>query len=187
MNLAERVKALEKQYDFAIKTESRLSQQVEQSDALVAARATTQMILQHVAQEVQNQVHSRISAIVTRCLSTVFGEDAYEFDIQFEMKRGKTEAKLQFVRDGESVDPLTASGGGVVDVAAFALRLAALVLTKPHRRRLLVLDEPFRFVSSSYREKVRQLIITLSEELGIQIIMVTHDPALQVGNVVEIE
>lgn len=145
-----------------------------------------QKIAQGVAEAVQQQAHARIAAVVTRCLKAVFGEDAYEFRIDFAQKRGKTEARLLFVRDGVDVDPTTAAGGGCVDVAAFALRLACLVLSLPRRRKLLVLDEPFKWVSKDYRPAVRELLLKLSEELGVQIVMVTHMPDLMVGNVIEI-
>lgn len=142
-------------------------------------------IAQKVAKKVQQEAHSRISAVVSRCLSTVF-DDPYEFQIIFEEKRGKTEARIVFIRDGKELDPLTAAGGGVVDVAAFALRLACLVLARPPHRKLVVLDEPFKFVSLAKIPKVRALLESLSEEMGLQIIMVTHITDLQTGNIVEV-
>ena len=83
-----------------------------------------QETLQHLAQAVQQQAHQKISEVVSFCLSAVF-DDPYQFHIVFERKRGRTEAHLRFQRRGLDLDPLTASGGGAVDVAAFALRVAA--------------------------------------------------------------
>ena len=146
-----------------------------------------QKILQAAAEAVQQQAHRRLASVVTRCLKAVFGEeDAYEFRIRFEQKRGKTEAQLLFARDGMEVDPVDAAGGGVIDVAAFALRTACLLLTVPPKRRLLVLDEPFKMLSRTYRARVRQLLITLAEEMSLQIIMVTHSEELIAGKVVEL-
>lgn len=162
--------------------EQALSEAREKEASLLEARK----IVQEVSSHVQEQAHKRIAALVTRCLATVFGEGAYEFKIFFEQKRGKTEARLCFVRDGEEVHPTQAAGGGVVDVASFALRLSCLLLEKPAKRKLLVLDEPFRFVSREYIGRVRSLLETLSEELDLQIVMVTHNRRLRVGKVVEI-
>jgi DNA repair exonuclease SbcCD ATPase subunit len=119
-------------------------------------------------------------------LKAVFGENAYEFRIVFEQKRGKVEAVMQFARNGEVYDPMTQSGGGVLDVAAFGLRLSALILSSVRYRRLLILDEPFRFLSVEYRESIRDLIETLSKELDFQFIMVTHIRELEIGEVVQI-
>ena len=81
---------------------------------------------------------------------------------------------------------MSASGGGVVDVAAFALRLSCLMLSKPPLRRLLVLDEPFKFVSAEHRDRIQTLLRTLAEEMRIQILMVTHIEQLVTGDVLEL-
>lgn len=138
-----------------------------------------------IAHSIQETIHKQISAIVSRCLETVF-EEPYTFKIIFEQKRGQIEANLVFERDGVVVDPLTASGGGVVDVAAFALRLACLGLSTPKKAPILILDEPFKFVSAGNLARVRQLLESLSEEMNIQILMVTHLDELKIGKVIEL-
>lgn len=111
---------------------------------------------------------------------------AYEFQIKFERKRGRTEASLRFLRRGLDVDPLSASGGGMIDVAAFALRVACLMLHRPRLSRVVVIDEGFKFVSSQYRENVRSMLEGLAEDLGIQIVQVTHIEELETGKVIEL-
>jgi len=145
----------------------------------------TQIIVQTVAQAVQQQIHNRVAGVVSQCLEAVF-DDPYEFQIVFEQKRGKTEARLVFVRDGLEVDPMTASGGGVVDVAAFALRLSSLLLLRPAVRRVIVADEPFRFVSAQYRGRIRAMLEGLAEDMGIQFIIVTHIDDLKMGTIVDL-
>ena len=144
-----------------------------------------QELAQHVAQVIQQKAHDQIARVVSRCLSAVFDEP-YEFRIHFERKRGRTEARLTFDRDGMEVDPMTASGGGVVDIASFALRLSCLILNKPPLRRAMVMDEPFRFVSEEFRDRVKALLETLSEEMKTQFVMVTHINELKMGKVIEI-
>jgi len=142
-------------------------------------------IIQGVGQRLQEMAHDRIAGVVSRCLEVVFDEP-YEFKIVFEKKRNQTEARLVFVRDGMEINPMDAAGGGVVDVAAFALRLACISLRRPLLRKFVVLDEPFRFVSVQYRPRVRQMLEQLAEQMGMQILMVTHAPELVVGKVVEL-
>lgn len=143
-------------------------------------------IAQLVCQEIQQRVHQQIATVVSKCLTEIFDEP-YTFVIAFEKRRNRTEARLVFVREGQEIDPLTASGGGVVDVASFALRLACLVLAQPPARKVLILDEPFKFVSAQYRPRVRGLLESLSEEMGVQFIFVTHTEEFQCGTVVNIE
>jgi DNA repair exonuclease SbcCD ATPase subunit len=155
------------------------------SKARAATMAKAQKVVQVVAASMQQHAHDRIASVVSRCLELVF-DDPYEFRIRFEQKRGRTEAKLVFTRNGEDVSPMAASGGGVVDVAAFALRLSALLLSKPAPRLFLALDEPFRFVSQDHRERVSHMLTILSKELGVQFLIITHMQELQVGKVIKL-
>jgi len=149
------------------------------------ACTVAQKIAQEVSQQVQQQAHKRIADVVSRCLEVVFDEP-YAFKINFEQKRGRTEASLSFERDGNDVDPMTASGGGVIDVASFALRLACLMLSRPPVNKILILDEPFKFVSAEYRDRIHTLLETLAKEMSVQFIIVTHIDELQTGKVVRL-
>jgi DNA repair exonuclease SbcCD ATPase subunit len=135
-----------------------------------------QQVLQLVAQKTQEGVVLHISDIVTAALDAVFEDTAYGFQIEFMQKRGKTEAELYFERGGERIDPMTASGGGPVDVAAFALRVAlwSLLRRSSGIADTIVLDEPFRFLSRDLQSKAGQMLKMLSEKLGVQFIFVTH-------------
>lgn len=147
-----------------------------------------QRISQAVAQQVQQQVHDKISSVVSRCLEAVF-DDPYEFRIVFEQKRGKTDARIAFVRNGQERTPLKAAGGGVADVASFALRLACLLLSVPKSRRVLIMDEPFRHLKPAayYGPRVAQMLDTLSKEMEIQFIIVQNLEEFKTGDIVEIE
>lgn len=163
-----------------------LSQRVATAQQFAQDCVAARQFLQGVAQEVQRDAHKRISEMVTFCLAAVF-PNPYEFRIIFEQKRGKTEAQLVFTRNGMDVDPLTASGGGAVDVASFALRLSCIMLSNPPLRRLLCLDEPFKFVSEEHRPAVRDMLLALTKDLGFQVVMVTHLAELECGTVIRLE
>ena len=152
----------------------------------VAAATLARDTAQAVGQAVQESAHAQISAVVSRCLAAVF-DDPYEFQVRFEQKRGRTEAQLLFLRNGEALDPLSAAGGGAVDVAAFALRVAAISLTQPKCRRVLIMDEPFRFLSKAYQTKVQGMLKALARDMDFQFIYVTHEPNLTTRNVVFVE
>ncbi len=147
-----------------------------------------QQITQQIAQVIQQQAHNKIAAVVSRCLETVFdGDDVYGFKIHFERKRGKTEAKLVLIKNGNEIDnPIDADSGGVLDIAAFALRLAALILAKPKLRRTIILDEPFKFVSAEYLSNVKLLLEGLARDFKVQFIMVTHIRQLQIGRIINL-
>lgn len=181
-----RLDKLVHQYEVARACVRSEKKELEERTERLAAAGKAQAILQMAAQQVQQQAHTAIAEVVSRCLEAVFDEP-YEFRITFERKRGKTDAVLTFVREGLELDPMTASGGGVVDVAAFALRLACLLLSRPAGRRLLVLDEPFRFVSSEYRPRVRNMLEMLAREMDMQFVLVTHITELETGVILRLE
>lgn len=151
---------------------------------LVAARENkdcaeeARQIIQHVASETQRQLEYHVSELVTLALSAVF-PDPYKLRLKFELKRGQSEAHLCFERDGMVLeDPTTESGGGVVDVAAFALRASLWSLAHPRSRATIVLDEPLRFLSRDLQLKASAMIKELSDKLKLQFIVVTHEPNL---------
>lgn len=156
-----------------------------QAEDREAALREAQSLAQTVAAAVQEEAHAKLADIVTRSLAAVF-DVPYVFKIRFETKRGRTEAVLAFERGGLEVDPMTAAGGGVVDVAAFALRISCLLISRPPLRRLLVVDEPMKMLSKEYSERVRELILMLAQELDIQFIIVTHNPELACGTVIRL-
>lgn len=140
-------------------------------------------LLKDLYEQTQERFHKQIMQIVTYCLSEIFGADAYTFRIIFEQKRNQVEARMVFIRDGEEFDPVQASGGGCLDIAAFALRLATVYLTRKTIRSLMILDEPFRYLSVDYRPKTAALLEKLSTEFDFQFIMITHIPELAIGKV----
>ncbi len=143
---------------------------------------------QAVGKEIQGGVHQSIGGLVTKCLQSIYG-DRYKFQIDWVYRKTGTDCRLLLIdtRCQEVLDPLKATGGGVVDVIAIALRATALVLSYPKKRRLLILDEPFKFVSEEYREAIAQLILDLSNELGVQFVIVTHLPQLMIGYTIDLE
>lgn len=170
--------------DHANETVAEESARLEQAKLALAHHQKALQIVQTVAQAVQQAVHSKIAKVVSNCLETIF-DDPYSFEIKFEMRRGRTEADLFFVRNGMEVDPMTAAGGGVVDVATFALRVACLSLQK-ELDPVLILDEPFKFLSRDLQPRLRALLQNVSKELGIQFIIVTHFDTLQIGKIIKL-
>lgn len=133
-----------------------------------------QAFLQKVAQDTQSQLKFQIEDIINLALETCFPNE-YQFQLQFNIARGKTDAELVFLsqKTGRSIDPMNASGGGVVDLTAFALRIASYALEQGVDN-VIILDEPFRFISRDLQVRAGEILKTLSEKLSLQIIMVTH-------------
>lgn len=148
-----------------IKAYRRLKEGIEEAQALI----------QQTAKETQEQLRYHVEDLVQSAIDTCF-PGQYDFFLSFEIKRGRTEAEIYLEREGERINPMDSSGGGVVDIVAFALRLACWSLSRTDP--VIVLDEPFKFLSADIRPLAGEILKTLSEKLGLQIIMVTHDSVM---------
>ena len=160
---------------------TRLGVKTAKQSVIVAAEAA--VILQTVASNVQRCWYTHLGRIVTKCLASVF-DDPYEFKLVFKQLANRTQIQFLFERNLEEYDPMSATGGGVLDIASFGLRIAALMLSVQGQRKLLILDEPFKYVSAEYRPQVRTLLERLAEEFAIQMVVVTHMEELEMGEVV---
>lgn len=137
---------------------------------------TARALFQRAAEITQEKLAIHLSDLVSLALKTVF-DDPYKFKVEFVSKRGGTECNLLFVdKDGNEYQPLNSCGYGAADVASLALRVAyhSLGNTRP----VLVFDEPLRHLSTDLMEKASELIKSLSKELGLQFIIVTHSEEL---------
>lgn len=135
-------------------------------------------IIQCVAKLTQQELEIHISELVTLALEAVF-PNPYKMVLTFETRRNRSEADLLLQdANGNLLSPMDAVGGGVVDVAAFALRIALWSLKRPKPRAVMVMDEPLRFLSSDLQGRASNMLKELSEKLGIQFIIVTHEENL---------
>lgn len=152
-------------------------------DTLATVRQARDLVHQ-VADRIQRTVHARVAGVVSRCLEAV--GYPYTFAVRFDRKRGRTEARFAFVTaDGQDLS-WDEVEGGAVELAAFGLRLAVLVLRRPRVRQFLCLDEAFRMVDKDRKHLVRQLVEALARDLGVQVLLITHDPELVSGTVIDL-
>jgi DNA repair exonuclease SbcCD ATPase subunit len=135
-------------------------------------------IIQQVSKLTQQQLEIHISELVSLALEAVF-PNPYKMVLKFETRRNRSEADLLLQdENGNLLSPMDAVGGGVIDVAALALRVALWSLKRPKPRPIMVLDEPLRFLSSDLQDRASQMLKEISNKLGIQFIIVTHEDAL---------
>lgn len=140
-------------------------------EAKINTLESAQAFIQKIAKQTQEQLKFQLTEIVQLALDSCW-PDEYKFDVLFEIKRNRTEAVLQFLNDGNAVDPTEEDGGGAVDVASFALRLAAWSLGKTEA--VIIVDEPFKWLSEDLKTKAGDIMRELADRLKIQFIMVTH-------------
>ncbi len=156
---------------------ARTQQEVKEQGRDLRKHEQAREVIKEVGLKTQSQLSFHISDITSLALDAVFA-NPYELIAEFVQRRNKTECDLMFERDGQRLDPLSASGGGAVDVAAFALRVASWSMQRPKSRTTLILDEPLRFLSNDHQKQASVMIKEISKKLGIQFIIITHEPIL---------
>jgi len=147
------------------------------TDKEIRRQEQAREIIREVGLKTQESLQYHISDITSMALEAVF-DNPYELLVEFVQRRNKTECDLIFQRDGHRMNPIDSSGVGAIDVAAFALRIASWSMQSPRKRNVIILDEPFRFLSVNYQGKASMMLKELSSRLGLQFIIITHEPTL---------
>lgn len=152
-----------------------VTKELEEANKILLNTEKARVVVQEVANDVQKDLEYRITSIVSMALASVF-PDPYEFKVEFVTRRNQTECDMYFVRGDNDCDPLDSSGGGAIDIASLALRMAIWSIKKT--RAIQILDEPCRFLSRDMQSKASEMLKELSSKLGIQLIVVSHIPEL---------
>lgn len=161
---------LRKQLDFIRSEQIREKRRLHQHEEALE-------IVRSIAIQTQQQLSYHISDIASLALNGIF-PDPYYLQVEFVQRRNKTECDLYFVRNEEKIDPLTASGGGAVDVASFALRIASWSMQSPRTRNVIILDEPFKHLSEDLLPLAGEVLREISDKLHLQFIIITHSEEL---------
>lgn len=139
------------------------------------------ILFQQSADHARMQAKEQLETTVTRALQYVFGS-AFRFEIELLEHGGNPSAEFYVVTewDGKVIrnKPQDARGGGVVDLLSLALRIALIESIHPRVEGPIILDEPGKHVSEDYVGPFIELIKSLGETFGRQIMMVTHNTDL---------
>ena len=145
---------------------------VKEKTEYLANLEKAQAFIQNVAKKTQEQLKYHIEDIVQLALDSIFPHE-YRFSIDFEVKYGKTSCNLIFKNNGYEIDIMKAAGGGVVDIASLALRVAIWSIGKTDN--VLVLDEPIKNIQPALLQmEAWDIIQKLSQQLNLQFIIITN-------------
>ena len=167
----------EKRRNSLVAKSKQLSNEAKEAEDLVIETAQLKAVVISVANQTQLFVAERISSLVSMALRTVGFQ--YDFKVDFVQRRNNTEADLLFVKNNHEMYPLECSGGGAVDIASFALRLALWSMKKSSN--VFILDEPFKHLSLDRQAQAGEMLHELANQFDLQIIMVSHNPEIVFG------
>ncbi len=150
-----------------------ISNRIERNSILVKNIDDAVFILTNVLSITQEEIVLYIESVVTTALQYIYGGE-YTFKIDYVFKLGQPEVEMYPIKNGLRYEPKFSCGVGVLDVCAFALRCACWSLIEPQSASIMVMDEPFRFISGNVQmEKCSMMVKELSKLLGIQFIIIS--------------
>jgi len=122
-----------------------------------------------------------VEKLLTEGLQAVFDDQELSVHAEVEAKHGKINVELitnQTYADGTVVQGVSseAFGGAVTTVQSVLLRLA--VLLRRSQRPVIFLDESLPAINQTYIGNMARFLQTLCRRMGVDILMVSHDPLL---------
>ena len=180
MTLEERIRVMSVRYEVMRESEEDWLKEIKKAEVQLKDEQEAQIIIQYVANLTQEQIQKQLEVLPTTALQLVYG-DEYSFATEFDIARGKTDANFFITKGDTKISPMGNTGGGVIDVLSFALRLACASM-KQVGTKIFILDESFKHISKDLQPKIGEMLEVLTDKLGIQFIFVTHLPNILKGN-----
>ncbi len=173
MSYQRKVSRVRAKYDILSDSISECEKALEEKNVRLQDVEEARNIINTIAQKIQKKVSDTVTGQATEALRAVYG-DEYKLKLEYETKRGKSEAQLNVLFRDMPMNIRRDVGGGIVDLTAFAMRLVLWRLGSPRTEAELLLDEPFKFISRDKLEGAIVLLQKVSQRLNVQMIIVTH-------------
>lgn len=157
-----------------------LEEQIATAHSVADAHRKAAAFLTQHGDERESAVHALIENLVSQGLQHVFGEDL-QFVVAQKVSGSRTVVDFQIVsqygNERIATPVMSARGGGVAAVSGFLLQVVVMLLTDAPK--VLFLDETFAQVSAEYEPQLAEFMSQLADNLGLQIVMVTHSDAYE--------
>ncbi len=167
---------------FALATTGRqVTDEIAALSSIVELHERAAHVLTAIGEERQDAAQRAIEHLVTQGLRTIFGDElSFRLVPGVRAKSPVVDFIVQSRLDDATVvetDVLDARGGGLAAVVGFLLRLVILLLSRQRQDTVVFLDESFAHVSAEYLPRLIEFLKELVTKTGVQIILVTHEPA----------
>ena len=134
--------------------------------------------LMSVSANYRDQLCNLFTSLVTEALTSIFEKDI-RFNIKLYSYRNEPAIDVSVIENNLEVDPQKSCGGGLNDIISFVIKILLIYLKKSSR--IIILDEPLKFLSRDYIEQSSNFIHDISKRMNIQIILVSHKPDLEIS------
>jgi len=136
----------------------------------------TGAVLKHLLDIMVKDEINKMSGLVTYGLKTIFEDQNLSFHPVISKKNDRVYIELKTANNGLEGD-FGSFGGSVAVIESFFLRIICML--KLNLAKFMLLDETFGSVGSDYIHNTSKLIRELSSKLGLDVLLVTHQPEFQ--------
>lgn len=163
------------QRDTVLKRIAELQTKIKEHETHSVEITKGSLFLQSLSDETRKQILGSISSIVTDALQKI-KDPNLEFRMLLSTERNQIDVEFKIFDKAanQEYDVLNSCGGSIADIITFPLRISLLLKWSPALAPILILDENFKFVSVQDQEALAEFVRQVSEQLGIQTILVTH-------------
>jgi DNA repair ATPase RecN len=135
--------------------------------------------LQTLSDQTRQQILDKISGIVTDALQKIKDKN---LTFRMDLSTSGNQVDLDFIVHDRLLnmdqDILQSAGGTIADIVTFPLRVSLLLKWDPELARVLIMDENLKFVSVADQAPLSDFVRQLTEQLKLQVILVTHSETI---------
>lgn len=135
------------------------------------------LVVQAFAGQIQTGVIDKFENLLNRGIREIFDRD-YKIDIEMEAKGNSFVADIYITLPGGNRIPMSTEGGGLKYLASMLSRILYLILDSTQPVKFLFLDETMADLDEWRYPQGFKFIMDVAAELGIQIVWITHSPAV---------
>lgn len=160
-----------------LSVQDQLSAQLTQERNKIILYEKVGVVVQKLTEISRRDTLDKVASIVSVALQEI-KDPTLTFKINYKVERNQAIAEF-LIHDSKlqrDMDPLQSCGGTLIDLIELPLKVSLLLKWSPQLAKVLILDESFKFVSTADRPKLASFIRQLAENLGLQIILITHSP-----------
>ncbi len=176
MEIAEiqsRVDRLDGFYRALKSQEKDLQDEISELKHKVDILTKSSLVIKHLLDIMVKDEINKMAGLVTYGLNTIFEDQDLTFKPVLSKKNDRIYIELKTMNNGVESEFGT-YGGSVAVIESFLLRIICMLRMK--LARVILLDETFGSISSEYIPNTSKFVSELSAKLGLDILLVTHQP-----------
>lgn len=134
-------------------------------------------VLLAISMKTEQDILAYMGSLVTAGVQDIFQED-WKVELRSTSAAQKG-LNIFLIKDGQEEQIPDAVGGGVSQVVSLLIRLIVVHLLKGRIRQFVFLDEPLSHLADEYVGRAGDVLANTAQQLGIQIVMITHQRVLE--------